>query len=186
MDINIIRDNSKRTAKIIFIVTLLFPIGLTSYLIYDLFAFQIYIDKFSPVTQGIGIEEASEYSTDSISPIVIIRDDGQRHKFTSNIKLSWRPNSINEVQLIACLSKEKAIQINVCGYAGPSITRIQFVFDLILREAKTGNIIVNNSFYGSYPRYCQGEEGWSLTLLEGEHVDYSVIESWLESYVMNY
>lgn len=137
-----------------------------------------YSESFSMVAGGSGNPLAATYGG-SEHPVILIGSDGNEREWSSSLPRTWLPTSEEEVQLVLCVEPEETKVIQVCAYTGPDITRYQYYVKVILREAKTGRIVVQTTLYGSMPRACQQTEDYWLTELFGSHVDFIQIEEWL-------
>jgi hypothetical protein len=146
---------------------------------------QAAIKAVSSVAKGKGVPEASSYVKGKMHPIIIIDTSGSVNSWNSEVPKEWKPKSIGETQLVAVVTKATR-SLQVCDYwTGPDVTRYQYYAKIDLREAKTGNIVKTNTFYGSTPIQCRQSESYSLTSLYGTQVEFSQVKSWLQGYVVS-
>jgi len=181
--------------KIIILITFITSFSVTTgfliWSIYDYYTFQIYVDTYSPVYQGVGVNKASNYTNESgIHPIVLLGPDGTRHKWTTEIPSSWRPKSISDVELVICIYGERGRGIESCPYELPSggifyITTVQLILDANLREAKTGRSITNITIEGPMPRHCGAIEYIDNDdTIYGSHVSFTQLIEELIPYII--
>ena len=136
---------------------------------------------FSQVCEGTGIPQAAAYQG-NIHPVVLLDSGGHIHEWSKDMPTEWVTTK-EETQLVACLER-KANEIETCQYEdAPSITRYRYTLDVVLREAKTGEIVASTTLYGSLPRPCEQTEEYELTVLKGSDVSSEQLQEWLEEYV---
>ena len=139
---------------------------------------------FSQICEGLGIPQSADYQGDE-HPVVLLGSTGNKHDWSDELPIEWLPVVVEEIQLVVCVGEERDIKIETCEYMlGPNIERYQYSLHVKLREAKTGNAVAVTTLYGSPPRYCQYEEEYWLTRLEGSHVSFDQVEEWLSGYVV--
>ena len=142
------------------------------------------IDTFSTVCDGQGVPDAAEYIPGpGLHPIILLDPTGQRHTWTNSIPEGWRSENVSDTELVVLVSYQIDVAIEVVHYAGPDITRYQYHVDVVLRAAKTGEIIESITIYGTEPRECRQTEDYDLTELHGDEVPFSDLSDWLEPYV---
>ena len=142
------------------------------------------INAVKPLAKGTGAAEASSYKKNQgIHPVVIIDNSGNIHTWNKDLPEEWKPKSIEKTELVAVITKgEKSIQ--VCQYTGPSVTRYQNYIQIQLREAKTGNIVKTDTFYGSMPPQCKTRELYHVTAVYGTSISFDEFKPWLQKYVV--
>ncbi len=174
----------KLYSVIILMLIMLWGCGADSNLVGELFTPSI-LSKFSSVCGGGANTNSAPYNgTGKTHLIVLLNSSGDVHKWSDDLPADWWPNSEQDVELVACLDKERVSRIQRCSYSGGSdIERFRLTVDVTLREAQTGNIVASMSFYGSSPRQCKLVEDESTTRLVGGHVQVSDVMNWLESFV---
>jgi len=138
---------------------------------------------FSQICEGLGIPQSADYQGNE-HPVVLLDSTGNEHDWSDELPIEWLPVVVEETQLVVCVGEEKERKIQNCKYMGPDIERYQYNLHIQLREAKTGNIVAATTLYGSPPRYCESEEDYWLTRLEGSHVSLDQVEEWLRGYVI--
>jgi len=142
------------------------------------------IDTFSTVSDGQGVPDAAEYIPGpGLHPIIPLRLNGQRHTWTNKIPEGWRSENVSDTELVVLMSVQIEVAIEVVRYVGPDISRYQYHVDVVLRAAKTGEIIDSTTIYGTEPRECRQSEDYDLTELHGDKVPFSDLSDWLEPYV---
>lgn len=140
---------------------------------------------FSPVREGIGVPQAASYQGD-IHPVVLLGSDGNKHEWSIHLPAEWLPVAVEQTQLVVFVGEEKGKIIETCHfYSGPDIKRYQYSLDVVLHEAKTGEIVASTTLHGSLPRGCRHSEDWSLTRLAGSTVSFEQLQEWLEEFVYN-
>ncbi|MHA2297576.1 MAG: hypothetical protein ACXADA_16215 [Candidatus Hodarchaeales archaeon] len=144
------------------------------------------LQELSGVPMGQGVEQTSFYDFYEQGPhsVVLLDSSGNKHNWTDNIPLEWRSQGLEDVELVITAGEEKEMELEVCYYDGPSITRIQFYREFVLREAKTAEIVDTFRIYGTEPRECRTEEDYSITRLEGSHIEFEQLKNRLESYIL--
>lgn len=145
------------------------------------------LDALSGVCQGQGVSQAAEYNKDDqeISPVVILNVEGKKHSWTNKVPEEWRPLSVEDTELVACMDKkQQEDMIQDCDYnIGPNVKRYQHFIGIELREAKTGNVIDSDKLEGSTPDRCAEWEEVSKTTIDGSKVSFSKAKEWLEEFV---
>jgi hypothetical protein len=134
------------------------------------------------VCSGQGIAEAAAYQGDGPHLLVLISSDGESHAWSGRLPDSWDPDSVGEVELVACVYPEGERSIEVCRYDGPDITRYRHEMEIRLLAAQTGRPVASTVLSGNDPRACRLMEDHDLVRLEGTHVSYDDVEAWLRGY----
>jgi len=93
-------------------------------------------------------------------------------------------------ELVAIVLEERAVVIEVRDYVyeisglpAPSITRYQYQLEVLVRSAKTGELIAKNTFKGSMPAPCPEKAPASKTEIYGEHVSEWTVLDWISGFV---
>ncbi len=126
------------------------------------------------------------YSGTAPHPLVILRENGDRHPWDGELSQSWFPASATETQLVACVGEPKEVSVEICQYDGPDITRYRYQTRVQLFEARSAELVVDQTFMGSMPRECGSSEDYDLTEIYGNEVTYDEVEAWLQQYVESY
>ena len=95
---------------------------------------------------------------------------------------SWKPQSLEEAQLVICEFEEELV-LEECAYYGGPVTRYAYESRVWLVEAATGNLVAETSFQGAWPRECRETEPAVLTELRGDHVPSSELMAWVREFV---
>lgn len=139
----------------------------------------------SQVCKGTGIAEAASYDSQkpAIHPIVILLASGEPHEWTIKLPDNWYPSTISEAELVACVGDQIDIKIQTCNYGDfgiktTTLTRYQIKRSFQIREAKTGNIVIEETVTGSMPPACP-ETTKNGGRLDGSQLDYT----WFSEYV---
>lgn len=148
------------------------------------------------VTEDRGVPEAKEYDPNKPGPhrIVLLTAEGKLSDFQKSLPEKWRPSTIGETELVAILTRQQEVvasaTYNNSGGACPGlpktvvINRIRLNTFAVIKEAKTGKIVVSQLFKGSDPPSF----GWSVKCVKasgffGEPVPFTTIYQWLMGYV---
>ncbi len=139
---------------------------------------------------GKGWDEANLYNPNinGIHPLIYsISKFGDFNKDVLNPPNSWRPKNINLAELMVCGSSFRET-IDFCSYTnGKSYNTFRFGVNLILKVAKTGEIISSKSFTGDYPTGCRREinEDFNPSDVYGDIAEMqSMINDWLKAFVV--
>jgi hypothetical protein len=126
-----------------------------------------------------GVEGAAAYEGADPHPVVLVASDGMNHAWSDQLPDAWEPESLADVELVACVHPEREVAIEVCQYNGPDITRYRNEVEIRLMAARTGAQVAATVVRGTDPRECQQMEDYDLVRLEGSHVSYDDVEAWL-------
>jgi hypothetical protein len=99
---------------------------------------------------GKGTVEAKAYEPDkSIHKVVPI------NRNLDSVPKEWQPDSLSNTELVLCFGDDEEILIDYCRYY-PSgiIDRIQNKKNAYLVAARTGEVIAQNTFSGTFPEPC--------------------------------
>lgn len=151
-------------------------------------------DAVSLACNGVAIESVAKYqSTAGIHPIVLVNEgespmagNENKHRIWSDaIPLGWAPDSVEDVELIACVNGPREELIETCKYQfAASISRYQWIANVKIVVASTGAILDTKTFLGTPPRKCQSTESRGLTELHGENISFINVQDWLTAYVV--
>ncbi len=143
------------------------------------------------ICNGQGWPEATEYNpmVKGVHPLTYIFYEASvyRDDFDPNLPKEWRPTDLSSAQLMICGSVSYVIS-ETCFYSNNiSLNRLRIEVALILKIAKTGEILASQSFIGSEPGNCP------LTINQNSSPDdiygditkmQSQIKNWLQLYVV--
>jgi hypothetical protein len=141
---------------------------------------------------GRGVAAAAAYSEGPGSHPVEVLYFGRRiwnpmipTTWYSPIPESWRPASVEETELVACVDSVEKYVIEICQYrGGPDITRYGYRRQVTLVTARTGEVVASETFRGEPPRQCNQFEDSSIGKLTGSKlVDPDEVWQWLGGYV---
>lgn len=126
-----------------------------------------------------GLDQVTAYpGTGQIHPIAICGSDIE-------IPENWQPNHPEDLELIACISREQS-SIQVCNYTnGGRHTRYRQLCSILLHSAKTGEVIASTSIYGGTPPPCPNSISGLTSWRYGPSVTDAEITAWLEDYVVD-
>jgi len=143
------------------------------------------LDALAPVCEGGTAAEAAPYTGgEGLHPIVLLDESGDSHRWTGEVPSEWWPESVGTTELVVCVGEEQEVLIQTCPYiGGPPINRYQYVIHVELVAAQTGETIAADDISGDAPRQCRQSEPVELVRLEGSHVAFSDVRSWLTPYV---
>jgi hypothetical protein len=159
------------------VISLVITMGLS---IFILIATQV---KVGSACFGQGLVNAAPYS-DGSGPhrVEVVQYD--RRFWYWVLPKDWQPISVEETELVACFGPVEEYIIETCQYHGFDITRYGYHRQVVLRTAKTGEIIASTTFTGKPPRQCnQTEESSTVKLKGNKWVDPSDVWQWLTEYV---
>lgn len=139
-----------------------------------------------PVCSGQANVAAAPFAGTGPHPLFIQSGDGDLHMgWNGQVNETWRPVTVEDIELVACIGEAKEVSIEVCEYIGSNITRYRYETTVRLVEARTGHQVASKVFQGSSPRECNYSERADLTELFGSEIGYSDIEDWLSGFVEN-
>lgn len=109
---------------------------------------------------GAGIPEASEYRQTGIHKIIVLSPTDSAKEWEDQMPKNWVASTIDEVELVAIVREgESTLEMPSSGdlvdesgrRAFPS-PRKRFSVNIEIREAKTGQLLVQQQVFGSPPR----------------------------------
>jgi hypothetical protein len=132
--------------------------------------------------EGTGVSEAAAFQQHpGPHPAVMLHNGRQLRRLPPE----WQARSTEETELVLCVGPLERKLIETCQYAGGStVKRYRFGAQVTLVEAKTGETLATEWFWGDPPRSCGRTEERSVRSLEGEKsINFAEVEAWLASYV---
>jgi hypothetical protein len=111
---------------------------------------------------------ALDTSGSHMNHLVVLDADGNEQAWTGYPPIAWRPLSLSDTELVACISDETRTEIQVCDYVnGPDIHRYRVTRTVRIVEAATGRTVVEFTV-SDEPRSCHATEQQDVTELSGE------------------
>lgn len=95
----------------------------------------------APACAGQAVAAAGRVASGSaaINHIVVLSTTGAEFGWTGKPAVDWRPPTVDDVELVACVQPEDAvITVEVCRYNGPSTTRYSATRQIRVAAARTG------------------------------------------------
>lgn len=147
-------------------------------------------DSLLPAAQGFEVTEATAYDPykAGIHPIVFISANDQE-EWNDNLPEAWRPSSVGQAELVAVLrfinvqAEERRYKIGGAGGGFADIYSYRVDTEILLREAKSGNLIASTIFRGGPAPSLKHRLPAGTQALYGNIVAYQIIELWLKNYV---
>ncbi len=146
--------------------------------------------KLREVCSGKGAQEAAMYQTSSsFHPVTVYRlDDGHFLNVDGTMPREWRPGSVTACELVACVGEQKEVLVQTCHYTGGfESTRYQYQTSVVLRAARTAEVVAEHTFAGSEPSECPVSitkgSPFNVRTRVGREVDFSDITAWLKGRV---
>lgn len=139
------------------------------------------------VVDGKGVLDAAVYDKNKlgIHPIILITQIDDVDEWNSKLPATWRPLNVSQTELVAQIAyQDVVVETNLqwfkkAGYV--RFYRIRVNLDVVLREARTGEIIASAFFTGGdpprFPMYPEHQAYY------GDGVPYEVLMTWLKLYV---
>jgi hypothetical protein len=139
-----------------------------------------------------GVPEAAPYTqTPGIHPVLNANERYNGWKPSADYKSQWEPQQLAEAELVACV-EQRGETVEKCSYTltsgeAASVSRIQKIAVVTLREAQTGKVIATSpDIEGSLPAKCkeseQFKDGKKSKSLEGGKPA-NEVNDWLKQYV---
>ncbi len=115
--------------------------------------------EFTQVCRGTGLETASSYSAEGdLHPLVILEGEDPEYSYSSvTLPDGWETayETYETTELVACLNRVSTTPVELCeGYEDEesgiswSVQTFDSSYDLTLRDAKTAEIVAEQSFEG--------------------------------------
>jgi hypothetical protein len=144
-------------------------------------AFWITMQK---VCGGEGNEGAAIYNNSSgIHKVVPSEQFGDLWLYTM-MPYDWLPATLEETELVICVSPEKTVLIQDCQYIPMGdYARYQNERDISLRAARTGEVIAQIKIYGSNPPECPATLSIQHGHGAGGDVNSGEVIRWLRSFI---
>ncbi len=134
-------------------------------------------DVASRVCDGEVFEGAAEYSDSSPHPMII----GNNYEWTNLLPRNWWPESIDEVELVACLGDEYDEFISRCGYEmGYVFSRFQYYREIRLVRPRSGQTIASDVLAGGEPPACPSSMTDGDKEKHGSHVGSAKVINWIK------
>ena len=119
--------------------------------------------------RGVAVPEAGRILSGGVrNHLVVLDAAGGDHDWTGHPPLTWRPVSVADVELVACIDRaETTTVVEVCRYTnGSSITRHSATRNVRLVEPASGRVLANLAVTSAAPA-CGKSEQKDLTDLYG-------------------
>jgi hypothetical protein len=160
-------------------VSLFITVGISTFII---LTSQVEID---PACYGQGVVASATYSEGQVPhPVEIVHYGRRIWYWRWFLPGSWLPASVEETELVACVGPVEEYVIETCQYYGSSVTRYGYKRQVVLRTAKTGEIVASETFRGESPSRCKQTEESSTTKLKGSRwINPNELREWLREYV---
>lgn len=141
------------------------------------------LEAAAAACQGQPVPGAAAYSGDSsIHPLVLLGESGQVTALTGPLPPDWAPESVSDLELVACLTGEEKVLIQRCSYFGGSVPRWGYERVLTLVEAQTGEVLRTAVIRGTPPRDCRSSEVKNTELV-GRRSRFGDGRKWLATFV---
>lgn len=142
------------------------------------------VAALKPACTGAAVVGAgdSHVSGPVSSHLVVLGSAGEDQLWTGYPPLEWKPASLADAELAACVSDEDAVAlIETCQYInGPAIKRYSATRHVTLVEPGTGRVVAEYDVTDS-PRQCMKTEQRDVTELHGRVV-WEAVQARLASY----
>lgn len=151
-------------------------------------------EALAPICEGDAVSEVAAYNQASgTHPVVVLRgkQGGSWYIDTDYTRTDWEPQALQEVELVACLQNEAAL-IETCPYKlengkTVAVERYQYVTNVVLYEAGTGEVLSEMAWTGTEPDRCSAqtkfEVGETVKKVYGVAVGGREVGDWLQPYV---
>jgi uncharacterized protein YjbI with pentapeptide repeats len=144
--------------------------------------------------RGAGVGAAAPVGGGGLHQLVLVGGDGGTSQLGGRPKdLKWEPMAARFGELVACVEPEEDVTIEVCPYfnsatgvPGPPTRRVQFRRQVRLVEARSGTLVFDETFDGSFPAACPATKtsfGGGEDLIEGTHIGFDVLKGRFEEHV---
>ena len=138
-----------------------------------------------PACRGRGVGAAASYGGRGPHPLVLANGRGGEADIQLPTDVSWEPAAARFGQLVACLDEEQEITVEVCQYViasgapGRPTRRVRFTRHVRVVEARTGKVVLSQTFEGGLPDQCPFTKTTSSTTgedrLEGSRIGFGVL-----------
>jgi hypothetical protein len=137
------------------------------------------------VCSNKGVSESASYKQDScFHPIIMFELESNSYIYKNDLPENFQPMAIRFCELV-CIEEEKRELIQTCHYTGGinvTIERYQYQMNVVIKSAKTAEIISQKTFYGQEPSECPKTTTSSRTM-DGSQVGINDIMEWLKEFV---
>jgi hypothetical protein len=141
------------------------------------------IDSASKVCNGEIIDNAAEYTNEGPHPVIVGNLGNFNYEETNSLPDTWLPESMDELELVACPDEEHEELLQSCQYEmGSTLRRYQYKREVKLVEAKTGKIVAEDILEGSVPRPCPSSMVSGDKQRYGSHA-LGQLKDWLDEFV---
>lgn len=139
----------------------------------------------APLATGTGVLNATIYHPDTAGPhpIVLLWGDGSNHPWNWELPRKWFPSAPSKTELVALLTREPSVAVETCYYVSTTVTRYRNDLTVVVREARTGQILASNTFRGDAPMSCPGSIPMGQTRIDGSLVALELVVAWLCPFV---
>ncbi len=115
------------------------------------------------ICNGVAVTEAAVYNQGtSLSPLALLNIRTQRGWNAADYPANWLPNSVDEMQLVACIEDDWHI-LESCKYSGgKNILRREQIYRTVrVVQAASGETLDSFTLTGGVPRACGSSEIFS-------------------------
>jgi uncharacterized protein YjbI with pentapeptide repeats len=141
------------------------------------------LEALGAACRGSQLETAAARGGSGFRPMVILDGGGRPASLSDQAaKLGWEPMAARFGQLVACIEEEKQVTVEVCTYfaigsgaPGPPTRRLRFERGVRVVEAKTGRVVFNETYRGSFPEACPATKNSFFggeDIIEGSHLGF--------------
>lgn len=126
------------------------------------------IAAVAPACAGSAIPGAGSFEKASTNHVVVLDAEGGPSSWTGAPPMAWKPASLADTELVACISEETSVRIETCEYVGASpIVRYRAERQVQIVDAGSGTVVASFAV-GDNPRDCQQSESRDVTALHGD------------------
>ena len=110
----------------------------------------------SQACKGLPVPAAAEYPGNTgLHPIVLTNSLGGWHNSTNTLPQAWKPGSVRDLQLVACITEEDSIVIQTCTYSSNGkFKRYRAWIEIRIVAARTGELVMELKVEGDDPSAC--------------------------------
>jgi hypothetical protein len=114
------------------------------------------MDAASQACNGLPVPNAAEYPGNTgLHPLVLTTPSGGWHSSTNTLPQAWKPGSVHDLQLVACATETRKIEIQSCTYSSNGeFKRYQEMMYIKIVAAKTGKLVKELDVEGDDPSEC--------------------------------
>lgn len=150
----------------------------------------VIVDALKVAAEGRAVPEAAAYDPkkSGIHPIVFYSASKEiADEWNAELPDAWRGQSVGLTELVAVLINHEVV-VEQARYTAKGmgiffLSRIRTDTEVILREARTGQIVSTATFPGGEPPTLKSGYDQIITAVYGTLVPYEIVEIWLESFV---